>query len=219
MDSITGLSRQTVAAPPAPASGGSPSLGQDVFLKLLVTQLQYQNPLQPVDNESFIGQLAQFSQLEQTNKLVTLMEQSVVGQHAALPFGLVSLIGRQVRIGGSAIQVGTGPATISYTLAGDATAVQVAIVDSAGRPVRAIQAGAQASGAHQLVWDGLDQAGSRAPAGTYAIAVSAKGAGGQAVAVTPSILATVTGVTVVAGQPKLLAGDRTVDPGEVQQIF
>ncbi|WP_447973785.1 flagellar hook assembly protein FlgD [Nitrospira sp. Kam-Ns4a] len=219
MDSITGLSRQTVAAPPAPASGGSPSLGQDVFLKLLVTQLQYQNPLQPVNNETFIGQLAQFSQLEQMTQLVTLMEQSRATQQTQEWASLVALLGRQVQLGGPIIQHGTGPTTMFYTLAEEAERVQVTLLDAAGRPVRTIQAGAQPAGAHQLSWDGLDQAGHAAPAGSYHLAISAYSATGQTVAVSPMMQARVTGMIMVTGRPQLLVGGLTVDPTDVQAVF
>jgi flagellar basal-body rod modification protein FlgD len=66
-----------------PPTGSQKTLGQADFLKLLVTQLQNQDPLKPMDNEAFIAQTAQFSQLDQLSKLVTLMEKSVSLQEAA----------------------------------------------------------------------------------------------------------------------------------------
>lgn len=66
-----------------PISDGPKAMGQDEFLKLLVTQLQHQDPLNPIENEDFIAQTAQFTQLEQLSKLVSLMERSVELQETA----------------------------------------------------------------------------------------------------------------------------------------
>ena len=66
-----------------PASDGPKTMGQDEFLKLLVTQLQHQDPLNPIENQDFIAQTAQFTQLEQLTKLVSLMEKSVSLQESA----------------------------------------------------------------------------------------------------------------------------------------
>ncbi|MEI8015899.1 MAG: flagellar hook capping FlgD N-terminal domain-containing protein [Nitrospira sp.] len=68
---------------PVSPSKDPTALGQDDFLKLLVTQLQNQDPLKPMDNQDFIAQTAQFSQLNQMTELVALMKQSVALQEAA----------------------------------------------------------------------------------------------------------------------------------------
>ena len=74
---------RSTPATATPSSDGPKAMGQDDFLKLLVTQLQHQDPLNPIENEDFIAQTAQFTQLEQLSKLVSLMERSVDLQETA----------------------------------------------------------------------------------------------------------------------------------------
>jgi flagellar basal-body rod modification protein FlgD len=74
---------RSTPATTTPSSDGPKAMGQDDFLKLLVTQLQHQDPLNPIENQDFIAQTAQFSQLEQLSKLVSLMERSVDLQETA----------------------------------------------------------------------------------------------------------------------------------------
>ena len=82
MIDIASLTNSTTT--PVSATTDPTALGQDDFLKLLVTQLQNQDPLKPIDNQAFIAQTAQFSQLNQMTDLVKLMKRSVELQESAL---------------------------------------------------------------------------------------------------------------------------------------
>jgi flagellar basal-body rod modification protein FlgD len=82
MIDIAALTNST--APTHSPVTGPKELGQDEFLKLLVTQLKYQDPLKPLENQDFIAQTAQFSQLNQMTDLVRLMKRSVELQESAL---------------------------------------------------------------------------------------------------------------------------------------
>ncbi|GLS04389.1 flagellar hook capping protein [Chitiniphilus shinanonensis] len=78
-----------VAASPTQTSSSVGSLGQDDFLKILMTQLTYQDPLKPMDNQQFIAQMAQFTTLEQTRLLNEKMDSFLSSQGVLQAFGLI----------------------------------------------------------------------------------------------------------------------------------
>jgi flagellar basal-body rod modification protein FlgD len=96
------------------------SLNLEDFLKVLTTQLTYQDPLKPVDNQEFMAQLAQFTSLEQTQQLNNKIE-TLINNQAALQS--VGLIGRTVDIASSS---GTVTGTVrSLSFAGDTPVVSI----------------------------------------------------------------------------------------------
>lgn len=71
------------------ANASAAALGQDDFLKILLTQLTYQDPLKPLDNQQFIAQMAQFSSLEQSRQLNEKIDSLLGAQAATQSFGLI----------------------------------------------------------------------------------------------------------------------------------
>jgi flagellar basal-body rod modification protein FlgD len=225
MADVTGVSANQTSPLAAAASAAVPTLpasqqlGQNDFLNLLVTQLKNQDPLKPVDNQEFVAQLAQFSQLQQSTQQVGLLQQLITAQADTQQYSLLPMIGHQVSVSGSLIQLGSGPTTLSYSLADQAASVSVTIVNANNQAVRALNLGAQSAGTQQVQWDGEDQNGTPLNPGTYRYAVTAVDQNGNAVAVATTSRVTVTGIQPNAGKaPSLLAGDQVVDPNAIIAI-
>lgn len=207
------------AATPAQAILKQKDLGKNDFLNLLVTQLKNQDPLKPMDSSSFIAELAQFSQLEQSANQVALLQKSLDAQTASQQFSLLPLVGREVSIDGAVIQLGAGPAMLDYSLGQDAASVNLSILNAAGQVIRTGNLGNQGAGLQQVVWDGKDQNGTTMPPGTYTYAVTALDGQGQAVPVATTSRLTVSGVRVEGGQAKLAVGNQTIEPGSIIEFF
>ena len=215
--SATTSSTATVAsaATPAQSTLKQADLGKTDFLNLLVAQLKNQDPLKPMDSSSFVAELAQFSQLEQSANQSALLQKGLDAQNASLQYSLVPLVGRDVSTQGAVIQLGTTPATLDYSLGQDAASVSLSILNASNQVIRTGTLGKQGAGAQKVVWDGRDQNGTAMPPGTYTYAITAINAQGQAVPVTTTSNLTVTGIRVVGGQPQLAASDQTIDPSTI----
>lgn len=218
--SATTSSTATIAssATPAQTTMKQADLGKTDFLNLLVAQLKNQDPLKPMDSSSFVAELAQFSQLEQSSNTNTLLQQGLDAQSANRQYSLLPLVGRDVSVAGAVIQLGTTPATLNYSLGADAASVSLSILNASNQVVRAGTLGKQGAGAQQVTWDGQDQNGTTMPPGTYTYAITALDAQGQTVPVTTTSNMTVTGIQVVGGQPQLAVGNQTIDPSSVIQF-
>lgn len=208
----------SAGATPAPERTGPRPLGQDDFLKLLITQLKNQDPLKPTDNTEFVSQLAQFSQLEQSAKQAQLLQQSLDAQTASLQFTLLPMIGRTVTIGQPLVQLGDEPAVFGYTLDKNARNVIVSVQDHQGQVVRSLEYRDQLAGVHAAEWDGRDQDGVAMPKGLYRYLISALDADGKAVPVEGRASLTVSGVRMEEGQAKLLVGHLAIDPSAIVEL-
>lgn len=163
---------------------------QDRFLTLLVTQMQNQDPLNPMDNAQVTSQIAQLSTVAGVNQLnstlLALSGQLDVGQSmqaAALVGKDVLVPGSKVLLGGADGDGGEVQSTpFGVDMQAPAAGVVVEVLDKNGTPVRRMELGAQAVGVVPLSWDGKDDAGTTLPEGAYFVRVSATAADGSAVA-------------------------------------
>ena len=149
-------------------------MGKQDFLTLFTAQLQNQNPLEPVKNEAFVAQLAQFSQLEALTNMQTSLDTFVTAMSGERMLNSASLIGKKVAISDSLTQLTQG-GTIdaSIDLPEGAAGIQINVHDARGNLVQELIAGPQMPGTTPVQWDGKDAMGNPAPAGLYRLTAQA----------------------------------------------
>ena len=198
--SSTGSTTQT-----AVAAAPKQTLGQDQFMNLLIAQLKNQDPLKPVDNSQLMAQLAQFSQLQETQQMAQSLNTFIAQQNTANATNLVTLLGKHVTTNGSTFALTSGtPTPISYTLAANASTTTVQILNASGVPVATWTGTNQSAGAQNLQWDGKDGSGNTLPTGSYSFSVTAKGANGTAVPVTTQTTGVVRSINYDGNGPVLV---------------
>lgn len=165
----------------------------DNFLKLLTTQLRYQDPLSPLDSNEFVGQLVQFSQVEQSINTNKNLEKLLSLQQGNLISVGLGYIGRTVEANGEISPLVDAKAEFSYTLNQNAAASTIAIADADGRVVFS-STGETSAGRHNFVWDGLDNNGDALPDGVYRFVVAALDKNAEQIGTTTTTTAKVTGI-------------------------
>lgn len=204
-------------------TAGDAVMGKDDFLKLLVTQLGNQDPLNPMDGQEFAAQLAQFSSVEQllnigealalNGEMNALLAQSVNSGVAA------GLIGKSVRASGNTIGVdGENPPQLNFELADAADIVTITIHNESGTVVRTLDLPVQSSGEHTVDWDGLDANGQQASAGTYTYEVIATDGDGNPIESETFVNGVVNRVTFGQDGVMLWIGDARVSMSDVESV-
>ncbi len=150
------------------------TLGQDDFLTMMVTQLNNQDPTEPMDSKDFVAQLAQFSTVAGIEKLSTSFSElsQTLSQNQTLQ--AATLVGNDVLVPADTTEISEGQ-TVSgaVNLSASAGNVTVDVCDKSGEVVSSLDLGSQSAGLKDFEWDGKLDDGTAAPAGTYQFKINA----------------------------------------------
>ena len=192
---------QSLASATAPAiSPAKATIGADfnMFLKLLTTQMQNQDPLSPMDSTQYTQQLVQYSQVEQTVQQSSTLKDilaSLANQTMAQAAGF---IGKDAEFNSAVAGLGAKPASWTYAADVPVTSGTMAITNAAGTVVdtRTVSLNSRRG---SYSWDGTLPDGTKAPAGAYTLSMSAQNAAGATVPVTIHSVGTVGGINAING--------------------
>jgi len=197
---------------------GSKELDKSDFMTLFITQMQHQDPLEPMDSYEMASQLAQFSNMEATMKMSSNMEKLLEYQTSQNNLQLLTLIDKDVQAYGHNIGVVDGKAAVTdFDLYDAADTCVVDIFDSTGRLVDSMDLGFQPSGAIELAWDAVNPKGDTVADGAYVYKVKAFNNAGQEIGVGYRTTGKVTGIDFESGQA-LLTIDNSI-PASVAEIL
>ena len=219
LDNILSNQAATAASSTTSTSQTTASSEKDMFLNLLVKQLQYQDPLNPVENTEFASQLAQFSSLEALTDMQNSIDNMSTVQNSMNSMQAISFIGKQVNGSGNTINYTAGSSsTIDYNVGSNAADVVVKINNSSGTTVRTVDLKNVQAGDNTYTWDGTSDSGSTLGTGTYTFTISATDTSGSAITTTTNTSGTVTGVRYDSGNIYLEVGDKEVSLSDVTEI-
>ncbi|MGD9637789.1 MAG: flagellar hook assembly protein FlgD [Alphaproteobacteria bacterium] len=176
---MTSVSSTTSSSSTTTSATSSAALSEDLdtFLYLLTTQLQNQDPLDPMDTAEFTNQLVQYANVEQSIQINENLESMLSYDKASLGTMAVNYIGNTIQALSNYVPLQDGAAKFTYTLDEEATSCVVALSDADGNIIKAFT-GEKSAGTHTVEWDGYDDDGNKLDDGGYSLTVTAMGEDG-----------------------------------------
>jgi flagellar basal-body rod modification protein FlgD len=220
MTAIAASALANSAANSAPVgSPSNPGIANNfmAFLQLLTTQLQNQNPLEPLDTNQFTQQLVQFAQVEQQLRSNDQLETLVALQKSTQASAALDFVGKTVVISGATTHLGSDGTTVWTFSSPKPASATVTIKDSTGQTAFSSNYAIN-SGRQDFVWDGRGTNGQRWPAGNYTMSITAKDANGQAVAITTDVQGIVDSADLSQTPPVLSIGQLTFTLDQIKRV-
>jgi flagellar basal-body rod modification protein FlgD len=212
---------------PASSSSSSSSLSSttgttlagnfQTFLTLLTTQLQNQNPLDPLDTNQFTQQLVEFASVEQQLKTNDSLSTLVSLQQTAQATQALQFVGKTAVVNGSTAALIDSQATWQLNVP-SASNVQVSIANSAGQTVFTGTYSVGAGNNQPFVWNGQGSDGTQWPDGQYTLTATATDSSGNSVGITTQLQGTVSSVDLTQSPPLLTINGQTYTVNQIQSI-
>ncbi|OWY30940.1 flagellar hook assembly protein FlgD [Herbaspirillum robiniae] len=232
LTTMNGTSSTSSTSSSSSLNDNSPEAIQNRFLSLLIAQMKNQDPSNPMDNSQMTTQMAQLSTVSGISQLNSTLATLMGNLNSSQALQSANMIGHSVLAPGNNLQLtsdttkaddGTETtsqkAVFGVNLDSSASSVVVTIKDSSGAVVRTMDLGTQASGSVPIIWDGTNDAGSKAADGKYTFTVTASN-NGTAVNATALAFGTVASVTTASDGVKLnVSNIGTIKPTDVVQIL
>jgi flagellar basal-body rod modification protein FlgD len=219
MTAVSSISQVASLNTQANSTPKKTTLTQEDFMNLFTKQLQYQDPLAPMDNFQMATQMAQFGTVQGLNDMTKSIQTLQAYQASASSLQTVGLIGKRVQSKGNSLSIDQGMGSEgSYQLTKPGK-VSIQIFDANGNIVRSIDGGIKDTSKQRFTWDGKNQQGTQLPAGNYTFSVSAIDEKNQPIQVTTSKVGTVTAISFENGITYLNMGTDRVTLSDIIAIL
>ncbi len=200
-----------------PTQQNPAQVNKQMFLELLVTQLRSQDPFEPVKNEDFLAQLAQFSSLESLNNIYDEVSTANVLQGSVHNALSTSLIGNYGVTSGNTITVeGDRMSDVIFAMPEAGTA-RVTIRNASGDVVRTFEVDAD-RGDHLVSWDGRNDSGQRVEDGEYTVSVEITSGSATGQEAEVYRIGRIRAVRFFGGSPVIVLDDREVMLSDLLEV-
>ncbi|HWD48564.1 MAG TPA: flagellar hook capping FlgD N-terminal domain-containing protein [Rhizomicrobium sp.] len=189
----------------------------NTFLTLLTTQLQNQDPMNPMDSDQFTQELVEFSGVEQQINTNDNLQSLISLQQSNAGSSAMGYLGKTVTVTDGSANLTDGEADWSYALGATSASTTLSVTDSSGNTVYSTT-GATASGQHDFSWNGEDSNGNQLADGVYKLAVTSKDAGGNAITTAIASKGVVSEVNLTSATPMLMVGNMAVPVSSVSAV-
>ncbi len=216
--SITSVSSSILSSNSSKSADASALSGNyEMFLQLLVTQMQNQNPLDPTDATEFTNQLVQYSSVEQQIKMNSTLADMKTMFAVQNAMAFVSYVGKSVTVDASTAEYADGSATWNFNASAASDAASISVVDSEGNTVYSTTE-KLASGDGKFVWTGETTNGSLAAAGSYTLKITGKTTAGNTVTYKSELSGVVDNVDFSGTTPLLTIDGQSVSAYLVKSV-